>query len=390
MLRVLTLSTLFPNAAQPTLGVFVERQTLGLAALPDVAVEVVSPLGLPSWPASLHGHYAARAKLPEQEEWKGLTLHRPRHRVLPLIGHRLTPAAMARALLPRLRAIRQGFPFDVIDAEFFWPDGPAAVGLSRALGVPVSIKARGADIHHWGRRRGTARQVAGAGVAAHGLLAVSEALKRDMAELGMPEGRIKVHYTGIDRERFRPCDKREARRRLGLEGPLIVTVGALIERKGQALAIEAIARLPGTTLLLVGDGPDRAALERLAGARGVQGRVRFLGARPHAEIPGLIGAADVMLLPCRSEGLANVWVEALACGTAVVTSDIAGAREAIPDDAGRLVPRDPAAIADAVKALLADPPEPDALERAASRFSWERNSAELRDHLLQIAARGRN
>ncbi|MDB5697842.1 MAG: glycoside hydrolase, partial [Alphaproteobacteria bacterium] len=154
MLRVLTLSTLFPNAAQPTLGVFVERQTLGLAALPDVELELVSPIGLPRWPLSRHPHYAARAQLPPREAWKGLIVHRPPFPVVPAIGQAWTARAMAKALLPLLREIRARFPFDVIDAEFFWPDGPAAMALSQALGVPFSIKARGADIHYWANRPG--------------------------------------------------------------------------------------------------------------------------------------------------------------------------------------------------------------------------------------------
>src|SRR3546814_12431968 len=90
MLRVLTLSTLFPNASQPTLGVFVERQTLALAGLDDVALEVVSPIGLPPWPLSLHSHYAPHPLLPLREEWNGVTLHRPPFRALPHI-----PAARA-------------------------------------------------------------------------------------------------------------------------------------------------------------------------------------------------------------------------------------------------------------------------------------------------------
>src|SRR5687767_4863767 len=123
MLRVLTLSTLFPHAEQPTLGVFVERQTLGLAALDDVEVEVVSPVGLPAWPLSRHPHYAPKKKLPREEVWKGLKVNRPRFPVLPRIGEARAAKAMTKALLPRLRQIRERFPFDVIDAEFFWPDG---------------------------------------------------------------------------------------------------------------------------------------------------------------------------------------------------------------------------------------------------------------------------
>src|SRR5688572_25447145 len=132
MLRVLTLATLFPNGAQPTLGGFVERQTLGLAALDDVEVELVSPVGLPLWPMSRHPHYRPRIGLPESEDWKGLRVHRPRFPGVPLIGKRWTAQSMAHSALPLLKQIRKRFPFDLIDAEFFWPDGPAAARLSKA------------------------------------------------------------------------------------------------------------------------------------------------------------------------------------------------------------------------------------------------------------------
>ena len=390
MVRVLTLSTLFPNGAQPTLGVFVEHQTLGLAARPGVEVEVVAPVGLPLWPLSRHPHYAARAALPVEEEWKGLKVHRPRYTVWPKIAPARAPGAMAGALLPLLREIRSRFPFDVIDAEFFWPDGPAAMELARKLGLPFSVKARGADIHHWGARADTGPQVAAAGRAAGGLLAVSAAMRQSMIELGLPGDNIRVHHTGVDFERFRPVERAAAKRALGVEGPLIVTAGALIERKGQALAIAALERMAGATLILVGDGPDRRRLERQAQAAGLGGRVRFLGARPHDELPALLAAADVSLQPSASEGLANVWVEALACGTPVVTTDVGGAREAIAaPEAGRLVPPEPAALAAAVSALIESAPDPEEVRRAASRFSWERNAAELHAHLARIDGEAR-
>ncbi|HYI47812.1 MAG TPA: glycosyltransferase [Allosphingosinicella sp.] len=381
MLRVLTLATLFPNGLKPTLGGFVELQTRALAARDGVEVEVVAPIGLPAWPLSLHPHYAPLNGLPREEVRNGLKVHRPRYRVWPMIGAAGTARRMAHALLPVLRAIRTRFCFDVIDAEFFWPDGPAAMRLARALDVPFSIKARGSDIHVWGARPATAAQIAAAGRAADGLLAVSGALRADMAALGMPEDKIRVHHTGIDLGRFRPAGRAAAKAALGVEGPLLVCAGALLARKGQDLAIAALGQLPGATLILVGDGPDRARLEGLAkGAR-----VRFLGNRPHAELPGLLAAADVMVLPTVSEGLANVWVEALACGTPVVTSDVGGAREVIDrPEAGRLVARDPAAIAGAVRDLLAVPPDQAAVRKGAERFSWEKNGAELFDHLQSI------
>jgi len=387
MLRVLTLSTLFPNGAEPTLGPFVERQTLALAGRAGVEVEVAAPVGLPPWPLSLHPHYAARSRLPFEEQWKGLTVHRPRYRVWPKLAESRTPAAIAQALLPLLRDIRRRFPFDVVDAEFFWPDGAAAAALARSLGVPFSIKARGSDIHYWGRRPDTAPQVIAAGRAAGGLLAVSAAMKRDMAALGLPEERTTVHYTGIDAERFVPVDRRSAKLAFGIEGPLIVTAGGLIPRKGQRFAIEAIESIPEATLVLIGHGPERGDLEALARRLGVEARVRFLGSLPHDEVPRWLGAADVTLLPSQSEGLANVWVESLACGTPVVTTDVGGAREAINrPEAGRLAERKPEALAAAVRELLAEPPDQAAVRRCAEPFSWERNAEALEAHLRGIAA----
>ena len=382
MLRVLTLATLYPNGARPTFGGFVERQTRALAARGDVAVEVVAPVGLPFGPLSRHRHYAPLRSLPREEIRSGLHVHRPRYRVWPGLGQAGTARRMADALLPVLREIRAHFPFDVIDADFFWPDGPAAMRLAAALGVPFTIKARGSDIHFWGARRGIAEQIVEAGKAADGLIAVSAALRRDMIALGLPEETIRVLHTGIDLALFRPADRAAAKAALGVEGPLLISIGHLNGRKGQEIAIAALAQIPGATLLLAGDGPERARLEREAAAKGLAARVRFLGVQPHEALPALLAAADAMVLPTISEGLANVWVEALACGTPVVTSDVGGAREVIDrPEAGRLAPRDADAVAAAVKELLADPPPQAAVRAAAERFSWERNAAELFGHL---------
>jgi glycosyltransferase involved in cell wall biosynthesis len=382
MLRVLTLATLFPNGLRPTLGVFVERQTQALAARGDVNVRVVAPVGLPAWPLALHPHYAPLRGLPAEEDRNGLRVHRPRYRVWPGLGAAGTARRLAAALLPVLREIREEFPFDVIDAEFFWPDGPAASLLASALGVPFSIKARGSDIHIWGARPEISDQIVAAGQSADGLLAVSAAIRADMVALGMPAEKIRVHYTGIDLEAFRPTDRAAAKAALGVSGPLLLTAGGLLARKGQDLAIEALKAIPSATLLLVGEGPDRGRLEGLAAGL----PVRFLGVRPHAELPGLLAAADVMVLPTVSEGLANVWVEALACGTPVVTSDVGGAREVIDDPAyGRLVPRDPAAITAAVNELLDAPLPQETVRAGALRFGWDRNGAELAAHLAGLA-----
>jgi glycosyltransferase involved in cell wall biosynthesis len=382
MLRVLTLSTLFPNSAQPTFGVFVERQTLGLAARDDVELEVVAARRLPVWPLSQHPRYRERAALAEREVWKGVNVHRPSFRGWPLIGASNMARAQARALLPSLRALRDRFAFDVIDAEFFWPDGPAAMHLAEALGVPFSIKARGSDIDCWSETPAIAAQIVAAGRAAGGLLAVSDVLKSHMVALGLPAEKIRVHHTGIDSELFRPADRAAAKARFGVAGPVIAFVGHLIELKGPMLALEALEAIPGATLIMIGEGEDRGLIERSAREKGLAGRVRLLGTQPHEDLPALLAMADVMVLPSRREGLANAWVESVACGTPVVTTDVGGARDVIDrPEAGRIVARDAIAIAAAVRDILANPPDPVDVAKAAAKFSWERNTAELYDHL---------
>jgi glycosyltransferase involved in cell wall biosynthesis len=290
-------------------------------------------------------------------------------------------------LLPRLRALRRDFRFDAIDAEFFWPDGVAAMHLARALGVPFSVKARGSDIYHWGDVPGIGEQVVAAAEGAAGLLAVSASLKDEMVRRGMPADKILVHHTGADLTLFQPRDRAAAKAELGVAGSLLATVGGLIERKGQSFALDALAQLPEATLLVIGDGPDRGQLERRAAELGIADRVRFLGSQPPQDVALLVAAADVMLLPTRAEGLANAWVEALACGTPVVTCDAGGVRDVIDrPELGRIAARDGAALAAAVREVLASPPDQAAVRRGAERFSWERNAAELEAHLRALVS----
>ncbi|MFN0116051.1 MAG: glycosyltransferase, partial [Paracoccaceae bacterium] len=277
----------------------------------------------------------------------------------------------------------EGFAFDVIDAEFFYPDGPAAMRLADEFGVPFSVKARGADIHYWGRHAGSRSQILRAADAAGGMLCVAESLRRDMAALGMNPAKIRVHYTAVDLDRFRPTDRKTAKAALGIEGPLIASVGALIPRKGHDILIPAIATIPEVTLIIAGAGPAEAKLRALAQRCGVEDRVRLLGNVPHADLPRLLAAADVMALASESEGLANAWVEAMACGTPIVTTDVDGAREAVDRPAAGvlLAERTPAAFAAAIRQILASPPDPAAVRDSALRFNFERNTTALFEHL---------
>ncbi|MDE2403938.1 MAG: glycosyltransferase [Sphingomonadales bacterium] len=391
-MRVLSVSTLFPNPARPAFGKFVANQMAAVAARGDCDLTIVNPLGIPPWPLSRRAPYAALAGCPAMSGLAGLAVHHPRFTVVPVVGGDSNPARLARAVLPLARRLHDERRFDLVDAQFFFPDGPAALAIARALGVPLTVKARGSDIHYWSTRPRALAQLRAAADGAAGMLAVSAALKRDMVALGMPEERIRVHYTGLDHARFRLVPQAEARAevaaQLGIpaEGSLFVCPGALIAIKGQALAVRAVAELPGARLALAGSGADEAALRALAGVLGIGERVHFLGQVPHERLPVLMAAADAVVLPSEREGLANVWIEALACGAPLVIPDIGGAREVVSDDgAGRIAPRAPDAIAAALRALVAAAPDRRQVAAHAARFSWEANAAQLVGFWREIA-----
>ena len=387
-LRILTLASLFPNAAQPNFGIFVERQTAGLAARSGIDVTIINPIGMPPWPLRRAARYAELAALPQHEQWRGLNVYRPRFTLIPKFGGPYNPALITRAILPLVRRLHVQAPFDLIDAEFFYPDGPAAMRLAEALGIPFTIKARGSDIHHWSNAKGCASQILAAADAAAGLLAVSGALKTDMASLGMDAGKIMVHYTGLDQGRFAPRDRAAEKAKLGITGPMILCVGALIPRKNQALLIEALTLLPDATLCLAGQGPSQSDFRKLAENLGVANRLRFLGNVPHDDLPAMFAAADVMALVSASEGLANAWVEALACGTPVVASNVGGAPELIRNpDAGRITETNVPAIVAAIGELIRNPIAPGRVAATVAHFSWANNAERLDAFFQEIVTR---
>lgn len=391
MRRLLSISTLYPAPHRAGFGRFVRNQMEALAARGDWQVTVINPIGLPPPPLDRLARYRPLRGVPEVETGGAITVHHPRFTLVPALSGRFNPALIARSVLPLARRLHAEAPFDLVDAQFFYPDGPAAARIAAALGLPLAIKARGSDVHYWGARPEALPAMRKAAEQAAVLLSVSQALGRDMAALGLPERTLHVHYTGLDHTRFHPTPRKEARAAvaqwpkladpapLPADARLIVSVGALIAIKGQAFAIDALPSLPDdVVLVLVGTGSDEAALRQRVNDLGLGRRVRFAGNCGHEELPLLLSAAEAMVLPSEREGLANAWIEALACGTPIVVPDVGGAREVLDRPAaGRLAPRNGAAIAKAVSEILEARADQTEVAASAARFSWEANAAAL-------------
>lgn len=378
-MKILSFTTLFPNAAQPIHGVFVENRLRQLAATGAAEVRVVAPVPWFPFTGAWAGGYGKYARAPKREVRHGLHVQHPRYPVIPKFGISVAPALLAWAMRPVIkRIIAEGYDFDVLDAHYFYPDGVAAAMLGKWFKKPVVITGRGTDLNYLPKFPLPRRQIKWAASQAAGMITVCQALKDSLVELGVAQHRVTVLRNGVDLQLFRPfgdeMERAEARGKFGMgQGPALVSVGQLIERKGHHLIIGALPQLPGATLFIAGDGPDRAKLQSLAAELGVADRVRLPGVVPHAELPSLYAAADISILASSREGWANVLLESMACGTPVVASRIWGTPEVVAEPvAGVLMPeRSAEGVAAGVKTLLAQMPERTATRRYAERFSWD-------------------
>ena len=377
-IRLLTFSTLYPNAARPNHGVFVENRLRHLVASGAVRSTVVAPVPWFPSTAARFGDWARHARAPSAEHRHGVRVLHPRYPVLPRLGMSLAPWLLYRALLPGLHQLLGRERFDAIDAHYLYPDGVAAVWLGRRLGLPVVVTARGTDVTLIPRYAVPRRLIRGAIRGAAALIAVSDALKQALVALGAPADTVTVLRNGVDTTLFRPpANRAAARQALGLHAPTLISVGLLIERKAHHLTIEAMRQLPGFELLIVGEGPEQARLAGLIERFGLSDRVRLLGPRPHGELPSLYGAADALVLASSREGWANVLLELMACGTPVVASNIAGNLEVVREAAaGTIVETNtPEGIGTAVRRLFARLPARDATRAYAEKFGWEETTA---------------
>ncbi len=378
-MRLLTFTTLYPHAGLPNQGVFVENRLRHLVGTGRASSTVLAPV--PWFPSrsARFGAWARQAAAPREEQLYGLRVLHPRYLVVPRIGMNVAPALLyaagARAIA---RWRREGGGADLIDAHYLYPDGVAAVALGRRFGLPVVLTARGSDVTQLPDHAGPRAMIRWAMARADAMISVSAGLKRAMVALGAEAGRITVLRNGVDLEAFRPpLDREAARAALGLTGPTLLSVGHLIPRKRHDMIVAALPHLPGWTLLIAGGGPERGRIEAQAMRLGVADRVRLLGAQPHAALPAVYGAADVLVLASAREGWANVLLESMACGTPVVASDIPGNDEVVQrPEAGRIMGANtPEGVAEAVRALWGAPPARERVRAYAEGFSWDATSA---------------
>lgn len=378
--RVVVFSTLFPHPGQPNAGLFIRERMFRVGKkLPLVVVAPVPWFPFQGFIRRFRPGY--RPAAPHFERQDGVEVYHPRFLAVPGFFRSLDGRSMAVCSVTTIRKLKRRFRFNLIDAHFAYPDGYAATLLGKWFKVPVTITLRGTEVplSRTNRRRHILRALQNAAR----VFSVADALKRHVVDLGADGGKIRVIGNGVDAERFQPLPKQDARARLGipLEAKVLISVGGLVERKGFHRVIECLPRLrqtiPNLHFLVVGgasgEGDWSQRLQQQVQDLELEECVHFLGPLPPDELKVPLSAADVFVLATRNEGWANVFLEAMACGLPVVTTDVGGNAEVVcKPELGTLVPfGDHEQLLDALRTALEKEWENDSIRQYALVNSWE-------------------
>jgi len=274
----------------------------------------------------------------------GVEIFHPRYFLIPKISMGFQGFSLFLSSLKLIREVYRTFPFDLIDGHYIYPDGFAATLLAKMMKKPVVLSARGSDINQFVGFRSIKPMIRYSMESASHLISVCEALKKEMACMGIKDEKISVIPNGVDTGQFKPIDRREAREILSLpnHGRIILSVGSLIPRKGFDILLTAFHRLlqddRDLHLYIIGEGPSRTNLQRQIKELQLSAQVTLLGEIPNEKLMTWYNAADVSCLASSREGWANVIMESLACGTPVVATKTWGTPEILNStDLGILV-----------------------------------------------------
>nr|HEX4312925.1 glycosyltransferase family 4 protein [Kofleriaceae bacterium] len=380
-MRVLAVTKIFPNAAEPLSAPFNRQQFAALAKLCELEVLATIPWFPGAGLISRWSSAGKLARVPKRETIEGIDVAHPRTLFVPRLAHVTWGPLYAASLAPQLHRYRGRV--DVVLGSWAYPDGFAAVIAAKLLRVPCVVKLHGSDVNVIAKLPGPRALTSWALPRAARVVAVSRALGDEVVALGVARENVRIVMNGVDADLFHPRDRAAARRELGLpaDAPIALYVGNLKEEKGVldlAAAWPAVARdVPGAQLAMVGGGPMREHVEqRLAGAPGAT----LHGPKPLPEVPTWMAACDVLVLPSHVEGTPNVVLEALASGRRVVGSAVGG----VPDlltrpELGALVPANaPDALAAALATALRTPYDPQVTASLGARGGWAASAQALR------------
>lgn len=378
-MKVVFLSTLYSSPEHPGRSPGNTRIIRAMRKYCDISLVVP----IPYYPERLVRNrpelHAFATAGPSEVDMDGHTILHPKTLHIPRVGRALYAGLFATSLLAPLRRLHRQHRFDAMLTAWAYPDGTGAVALGKALGIPTVVRVMGSDINDYAHKPYRRPQIIWAVKNAARVIAVSNHLKGEVEKLGAAPSRVDWIPTGVDRSRFFPVPRADARREVGApaHGPLVIVPGRLAPEKGVNHFLDALALLPANVhAILVGDGPERSKLEAQAKALALTQRVTFAGFQAEAKMRMFYSAADVACLSSLEEGWPDALMEAYSCGCPVVATRVGGVPEIIGLTGIGITaePGDASSLADALARALAS--------------AWDRSALAdaMNNHTLDLTA----
>ena len=348
-MRILTFTSLYPNAIEPRHGIFVKNRMDYFDRIEGTSRRVIAPVQyFPLLGLNPRSRFHRYNQVPAQETQGNVPVYHPRFLTIPGTGLINVAKAMFSCADKILTDILQtGEKIDLIDGHYLYPDGVGAFRLARKHNLPLFLTARGSDVNFWLEQPGQRNDIMAALEYARRIICVSAALKDRLTSHGVAENKLTVIMNGVDRSIFSFDDKP------GNRGEYFLTVGNLVPLKGHKYILQSLACLPAERLVIIGAGALETKLKQQADRLGITDRVTFLPNIPHHELPGFYAKAKCTILMSSMEGMPNVALESLACGTPVVATDVGGLPEIVTKDNGILLAeRTTEALTEALKSAM--------------------------------------
>ena len=346
-IKLVVFSSLFPSTERPSAGLFIRERMFRVGK--HVPITVISPVPWFPFQNIIRLWRPNFRPQPQRIEYQDdICVYFPRFLSVPGVFKCFDGFFMGLGAFLVLKKLKGENAFILIDAHFAYPDGYAATLLGKWFNVPVTITLRGTEVP-LSKMPARKDRMMRALENATKVFAVADSLKQHVVKLGANAEKIEVVGNAVDTQKFFPIDKQEARQQLNLpeNAKILVSVGGLVKRKGFHRVIEVLPGLlknhPDLIFLIVGgnspEGGIQKQLEHQVEQLGLQQHVRFLGMLPAEKLRIPLSAADLFVLATENEGWANVFLEAMACGLPVITTNVGGNSEVVcRPELGTIVP----------------------------------------------------
>ncbi|MCF8474857.1 MAG: glycosyltransferase [Emcibacter sp.] len=375
-MRILTLTSLYPNRLDPRHGIFVKARMDHFDLLNNTSRKVIAPVQyFPLLDLYKKSKFYKLNQIPLEENDGDIPVYHPRYFTIPGTNLINVTQAMTRACEKAIQKIhRQNDDFDLVDGHYLYPDGIAAYEIARKYHKPLILTARGSDVNYWMTLKKPKQDILKALNYASKIICVSQALRRKLIEHGISENKIIVIMNGVDRNIFNPKIRTEAK------GQYLLSVGNLVPLKGHDLILQALTEFPDENLTIIGAGEREKYLKNRAQDLNILDRVAFLKYVSPRELAAFYANAKATILMSSMEGMPNVVLESLSMGTPVIATNVGGIPEVITPENGILLDkRSPKDLTEALRTALNKNWDHQKISEDAKYFDWKESSKKLYD-----------